>query len=280
MPDWRQLAKKGKTSFVGGASDGIYGVAAFDFASVHDPLTARKSWFFFDNEVVCLGAAIHAGSASSVLTTLNQCLLHGQVMIGTAKKTTTLQPGMHKPGAVSWVYHDSVAYIFPTPAEVNISNEEATGNWREITHQAWATTETVKKDVFTLWLDHGIQPQDASYAWIVLPNVGPASAAAYSKHPPVKILSNTEDIQAVQQLDLHRTGIVFYKAGSIRVNDKLTVAASSPCIVMIKANEDKISGISVADPTQALDKLQLKVNERTIDVPLPTGDKAGSTVSL
>jgi chondroitin AC lyase len=280
MPDWRQLARKGKTSFVGSACDGIYGAAAFDFSSVHDPLTAHKSWFFFDNEIVCLGSAIHAGSASSVFTTLNQCLLHGQVIVGAANKSTTLEAGVHKEGAVSWVYHDSVAYIFPAPADVNISNGEATGNWREITHQAWATTETVRKDVFTLWLDHGVQPQQAGYAWIVLPNVDPASAASYSKHTRVKVLSNTEDLQAVQQLDLQRTGVVFYNAGSIRINDKLTLAASKPCIVMIKANGARVFVIAVADPTEELDKLQLKVNERTIDVQLPAGEKAGSTVLL
>lgn len=280
MPHWRQLAKKGKTSFVGGVSDGIYGVAAFDFASVHDPLTAHKSWFFFDDEIVCLGAAIHADSASSVLTTLNQCLLHGPVVIGTGNKTTTLQTGKHKPDAVSWVYHDSVAYVFPQPATVNISNGEAAGSWREINHQSWATTATVRENVFTLWLDHGVQPQQGSYAWIVLPNVDPASTAAYSRHMPVKVLSNTKDIQAVQQQNLQRTGIVFYKAGAIRINDKLTLAASKPCIVMIKASKDNVSAISVADPTQQLGSLQLKVNERTIEVPLPTGEKAGSTVSL
>lgn len=280
VPSWRQLAKKGKTSFAGGVCDGIYGAAAFDFASVHDPLTAHKSWFFFDNEIVCLGAAIQAGEALPVLTTLNQCLLHGQVIMGAGNKTTTLEAGKHKQAGVSWVYHDSVAYIFPQPAAVNISNMEATGSWREINHQAWATTETVRKDVFTLWLDHGVQPQHGSYAWIVLPNVSAASAAAYSKHARVKILSNTEDIQAVQQLDLQRTGVVFYKAGSIRINDKLTLAASEPCIVMIKANEGDVAGITVADPTQELEKLQLKVNGRVMDVQLPAEEKAGSSVAV
>ncbi|HVU85342.1 MAG TPA: polysaccharide lyase beta-sandwich domain-containing protein, partial [Puia sp.] len=62
--------------------------------------------------------------------------------------------------------------------------------------------------------------------------------------------------------------------------DRLTLAASKPCIVMIKENEDNVSAISVADPTQELDRLQLKVNERNIDVRLPAGDKAGSTVTL
>ncbi|MRG48304.1 chondroitin lyase [Chitinophaga sp. SYP-B3965] len=272
---WNELAKKGLTDFAGGVSDGAYGVAAFDFASVHDPLKARKSWFFFDNEIVCLGAGIHADAALPVFTTLNQCLLNGEVIAGANNKSSALKTGDHKLPGVSWVYHDSVAYIFPQPASVNVSNREATGNWRLINHQASASTETVRKDVFTLWLDHGVQPQNADYAWIVVPAIDAVSTAAYSKKAPVKILANTADLQAVQQTDLQRTGIVFYKAGSVKINDKLTLTATAPCIVMVKGNG---TAIAVADPTQKLSALQLKLNERIINVTLPKDDKAGSTV--
>jgi chondroitin AC lyase len=280
VPHWRKLAKKGRTDFAGGVSDGVYGAAAFDFASVHDPLTARKAWFFFDKEIVCLGADIHADTALPVLTTLNQCLLNNRVVVGAHNKTTTLKTGRHSLQAVSWVYHDSVAYIFPQPANVNVSNVEATGNWRRITHQAWATEETVKEDVFTLWLDHGVQPQKAGYAWVAVPATDAASAAAYSKKMPVKILANTGNVQAVQHTGLQRTGIVFYKAGSARLSDQLTLAATAPCIVMVKANGATVTAIAVSDPTQKLGSLQLKVNERAIAVTLPTGAEAGSTVMV
>ncbi|MBO9150775.1 polysaccharide lyase family 8 super-sandwich domain-containing protein [Chitinophaga sp. GCM10012297] len=280
VPHWKQLAKKGKTDFAGGVSDGVYGVAAFDFVSVHDPLKARKSWFFFDDEVVCLGAGIHTDTALPVFTTLNQCLLKSPVTVNANNKTTVLKKGKHTLPEVSWVCQDDVAYIFPEPTSVNISNGEQTGNWRKINHQAWATEEPVKENVFSLWLDHGVQPQHASYAWIALPAADAKAAAAYSKKIPVKILANTADLQAVQHTGLQRTGIVFYKAGSISLGDKLTLSATAPCIVMIKADGSAAPAIAVADPTQKLNALQLKVNEREINVPLPTGDQAGSSVMV
>ncbi len=278
LPHWRRLARKGRTDFSGAASDGIYGAAGFDFVSVHDPLKAHKAWFFFDKEIVCLGAGIHADTALPVLTTLNQCLLNKQVTVGAANKVTILKTGRHALQSVSWVCHDSVAYIFPQPASIHLSNGEATGNWRRINHQAWATDETVKEDVFSLWLDHGVQPQNVGYAWIVVPGTDAASAAAYSKISPVKILSNTADLQAVQHTGLRRTGIVFYKAGSVRINDKLTLSSTAPCIVMVKAEGAAVDTIAVADPAQKLSSLQLKVNERTVNVTLPQGVEAGSTV--
>ena len=60
-------------------SDGNYGLAAFDL--VRDGLTARKSWFFFDDEYACLGAGITCGSDNLVATTINQCNLVGDVLV-------------------------------------------------------------------------------------------------------------------------------------------------------------------------------------------------------
>jgi chondroitin AC lyase len=176
------------------------------------------------------------------------------------------------------VFHDSVAYIFPQPASVHVSNGEATGSWRSINHQAWATTQPVKENVFSLWLDHGVKPQNASYAWIVLPATDARTAAAYSKKPAVKVLANTADLQAVQHTGLQRTGVVFYKAGSLKINDGLTLSATEPCVLMVKTNGAATAAIAVCDPTQKLSSLKLKVNARTIDVALPQGREAGSTI--
>ncbi|MCB0840411.1 MAG: chondroitin lyase, partial [Bacteroidetes bacterium] len=58
LPSHEEIQQLGLTDFVGAATDGQYGSVAFDFRSPHDPLIARKSWFFFDEEYVCLGAGI------------------------------------------------------------------------------------------------------------------------------------------------------------------------------------------------------------------------------
>lgn len=300
FPHFKQLAKKGLTDFAGGASDGRYGVAAFDFASVHEPLTARKAWFFFDKEVVCLGAGIHTDSALAVATTLNQSLLHGPVIAGAQGRTTTLQAGTHTLPATNWVLHDSIAYIFPQPAnEVQVKNDAATGSWRQITHQAWAKDEPITRNTFTLWLDHGVQPKAAAYAWITLPNVNATQAAAYSSKQEVRILANTPTLQAVEHPGLQQTGIVFYEAGTIKLTNDLTVSVDKPCIVLVKRNGRKIEQVSVSDPTQQLAGLKLTAHPgfdgkpaprqtdhtgtrkmTTVDITLPQGEQAGATVIM
>jgi chondroitin AC lyase len=297
LPHWREIPKKGLTDFSGAVSDGKYGVAAFDFASVHDPLKARKSWFFFDKEYVCLGAGINASSDYNVFTTINQCLLNKDVTVNRNNSTRKADTGMAKLSGVSWVHHDGVAYIFHTPADVFLSNSIATGNWRQINHQSWATEEPVSKKVFTLWIDHGSRPADASYQYTVLPAVAPSAVQAYKNKADIQVISNTPALQAVLHKGLQRTEVVFYQPGKVSLGSNMTLTARHPCIVMVKMEGKSIREISVSDPTHKLRQLELEVNtsltgegsdwkikkennSSTLEVTLPQEGYAGKTVII
>lgn len=298
VPHWKDLAKKGLTDFVGGVSDGKYGAAAFDFASPHDPLKARKSWFFFDREYVSLGAGITADTDYPVVTTLNQCLLQKDVVVNSNSKTV-VGKGNHSLSGVSWIAHNKVAYLFPSPADVKLSNGTATGNWRQINHQAWATEETVKEEVFTLWIDHGSKPINKSYAYIVIPGIEPSDMANYSKKADILILSNSPEIQAVQHKGSGISHIVFYKAGTVKISNDINLTADNPCMVIIKAGGKSVEEVSVSDPTRKLNAVQLTLSApfkgsetnwqsawnketktSTININLPKAEKAGSSVVM
>jgi len=299
LPHWNQMVKKGLTDFVGGVSNGDYGAAAFDFNSVHDPLKARKAWFFFDQEYVCLGAGISSDAEHPVATTLNQCLLNKDVVVKTNNPSQLLSKGEHNLKNVSWVLHDSVGYYFPFPVSANINNTTLSGNWRQITHQTRATDEPVQKDVFTLWLDHGQRPVSASYTYIVVPGISSSSLERYSKTKNIVILANTTEIQAVQSKSLNISEIVFYQPGKINLGNNLILTAGSPCILMVKSNGKTINEISVSDPTEKLSSLRLSVNvpiktsntnwhwewnqerkESTLSIDLPKAEQAGKTVIM
>ncbi|MEX1238811.1 MAG: polysaccharide lyase family 8 super-sandwich domain-containing protein [Cyclobacteriaceae bacterium] len=296
-PHWNQIAKKGLTDFVGGVSDGKYGAAAFDLKSAHDALSARKAWFFFDDEYVCLGTEISAEAEYPVFTTLNQCLLKSEVVVKTKKEAITLEKGNHSLSSVSWVLHDGVGYVFPALEKINLTNKMATGNWREINHQAATSDEPVRAEVFALWLDHGVKPQHVSYEYIVVPGTERTFLEDYSKNSQIEILSNTQEIQAVVHKGMNRSQIVFYQAGKIRINDNISLSAASPCMVMVKADGKSIEAISVSDPSRKLSTLQLmtsaqvegagagweavwdkKAKQSVINIELPQAGDAGKSV--
>ncbi len=81
LPSPDEIQKEGLTNFVGAVTDGLYGAVAFDFKSPHDMLEAKKSWFFFDEEYVCLGTGIKPKKSLPVVTTINQVLLRSEVSI-------------------------------------------------------------------------------------------------------------------------------------------------------------------------------------------------------
>ncbi|MFN5020958.1 MAG: polysaccharide lyase family 8 super-sandwich domain-containing protein, partial [bacterium] len=165
------IQKKGLTRFVGAVTDDLYGAVAFDFKSPHDMVEAKKSWFFFDEEYVCLGTDIRSESKLSVATTINQVLLKGDVAIMQDGNKSVLPSGNRVAEKVRWIYHDRIGYIFPEPTKINVSNQNETGTWASITDQKNISKEPVNEQVFKLWFDHGGRPTKAGYQYIVVPDV-------------------------------------------------------------------------------------------------------------
>jgi chondroitin AC lyase len=259
LPSEKEIQKKGLTDFVGAATDGKYGVVAFDFKSPHDPLEAKKSWFFFDHEYVCLGAGISAESKFPVATTLNQCLLRGDVSVMKGNEKSSVRKGEQQLADVKWVYHDGIAYIFPKPVKINLSNQAQTGSWFKINHQSDSPKDEISKDVFKLWIDHGQKPLNASYQYIVVPSTTEKEIESQTDRHIV-ILANSAEMQAVRHSVLNICQVVFYTSGEIQVSENLKIGIDSPGVVMVKTEGSAIKQISVADPSRKLGKIHLTVS--------------------
>ncbi len=263
LPAPGEIQKLGETNFVGAVTDGIYGAAAFDFKSPHDPLVARKSWFFFDNEYVCLGAGISCTEKDlPVVTTLNQCLLRGDVTVSGHNVKNVIPKGENEFGNIDWVFQDGVGYIFPEPTTVNIKNSEATGSWWRINKQSDSPKKEVSQEVFKLWINHGKRPSDESYQYIVVPATTIEEMELNTSKNNIEILANTSEIQAVKNNALGLCQVVFYKAGEIEIADGYKLVSDSPGIVMLKMEGNKATKISVADPNRELDNFHLSVSEK------------------
>jgi len=235
--------KQGERSFVGGVSDGTYGMAAFDH--VRGALAARKCWAFFDREYVCLGAGITCSSDHPVITTVNQCYLEGDVSVQEDAAARELAKGTHTLDNASCVVHDQVAYVFLEPARVRLTNDVQQGSWSRINRRY--SQDAISRDVFTLWIDHGRGPADSTYAYLVAPEIDPASLASYAAEPPVRILQNEPEIQAVWHERLRIAGLAFYDAGRVPIHDDLAVEVDSPCLVLVRELADRLA-VSVSNP--------------------------------
>lgn len=276
----QKVKRKGATRFVGGVSDGMYGVAAMDLAS--GTLHAQKAWFYFDREIVCLGAGIECATGNPVVTSLNQCLLRGAV-VTSANLTEELPKGERNLAGAKWVWHDNIGYVFPTPATVQVRNDTQTGTLRDV---GPGSPEPVSKDVFSLWINHGAAPQKASYAYIIAPSITAAQAATMAASPlPIEVTSNTPQLQAVWHNGLQMLAASFREAGQVMAGG-MTVGVDQPCLLLLQRSDSSLR-ISVSNPqndataavnvTIMMDKGGKK-REQVVRVELPGGLNAGQSV--
>ena len=282
MPDENNIQHWGLTDFVGGVTDGMYGAVAFDFISPIDLVKAKKAWFFFDDQYVCLGAGISNSSKAHVCTTINQCFLNGDVTVGnTNNETKVLDKGNRMLNHLKWVHHNNVGYIIlSNKANIGLQNETLDGSWTRVNRQVKARKwDKTKEDEFTLWFDHGGQINNATYAYTVLPNTSIDHLKQEAANASTIVLANTPKLQAVNNPSAGIAYAVFYAGGSIDITDKIRLTSDTQALIMVKHKNGKAISISVADPGRSLLKLHLSINERPITIKLPQAEWAGSSVT-
>lgn len=258
IPQPRQWGTKGQSTFTGGVSDGTYGVMTYQMNNTEYALNtqAKKSWFFFDNEVVCLGSDIRSSNANAVHTTINQCLSSGPISLAAAdgrSSETLTAAGQVSRNDVAWVNHDSISYFFPQGGEVVLSDTMQSGTWKSV-DSASSNTTMQKKRVFKLYLNHGKQPSCATYAYYIVPNTGNISDAR--ERIDSLLVVNTDSVQAVFNPSLGMLQAVFHRAAKLKVGE-MEVSATAPCAALFREVNAKEVRAFVSDPSYALDSLTI-----------------------
>ena len=277
--DPRSVGGRGGGGFVGGVSDGEYGLAIMDLA--RDGLRARKAWFYFDDSFVCLGNGIGCDDAAGpVYTSINQCLLRGSVTaFGKGGETHVLAPGRsYDLSAAHRVEHDGICYHFPEPTAVRARLAPQTGSWSAV---GTGSAEELARDVFSLWIDHGMQPGGGEgYAYTVLPAAGTDNRAATDHEiAQIRIVANTPSLQAVYHQELRLVGIVFWEQGIVDLPGGGRVAVNRPCVVLCHDRRPEGMRLSIANPTNEPTTIHVEYANRCQCFELPGGLKGGQSVT-
>lgn len=280
--------------FGGGVTDGVSGVIAYvdskDEAKYNDHLTAKKAYFFMDDFMLCLGTAIKDDSSFPVATSVNQCLQNGFVYYGDERGENVLDVSTTTDD-VHWVHHGEVGYLFPSSSEITIQGKKQTGSWKSI--NGTQSGELVGRDVFSLWINHGMNPDNACYQYAVLPNKTREETAALAKDFPFSVVRNDSIAQIVYSKSLKQFGVVCYEACGIDLPGGLEVEVDRPVVLLFKMLNDRCDFV-VADPLYDDDGedavLNISVSEKRqggevkeiakLQVDLPQGQYLGSSVAV
>ncbi|MFE0867217.1 polysaccharide lyase 8 family protein [Streptomyces rochei] len=193
-------APKPDVRWVGGATDGEYAAVGQHLKGLGSTLEARKSWFFLDDEVVCLGAGISCADGVPVETVVdNRNLGEGG--------THALVRGRH------WAHLEGHGGWIVPDGELRTLREDRTGAWSDI--NTTSTSERRTRRWQTLWLDHGTDPTDATYLYVLIPGASARAVArrAADRHR-LTVLANDGRRQAVAVPPLGLTAANFWQAGT------------------------------------------------------------------
>jgi chondroitin AC lyase len=277
------------SNFVGGVSDEKTGIAVMDYN--RDGIMAKKAWFIFNNQIVCLGAGITSSTGIPVTTSVNQSFLKGDVLAKT-KTEKSVPAESSEIITPKWILHDQAGYYFPDGGNLKLETKTVTGSWNRVA--SMYKDEPIQSGIFKLWFEHGTNPSGGTYAYSIIPQATKAQMQQLETKPSFRIVKNETTIQAVLSSDQQWGGIVFYQAGKSEIFGG--IETDQPGVLMVRREKDGLS-VSVSDPTQKLDQIQLTLkgnyqtahpsvkvtreqNNSMLWIRLPKGDEAGKTVAI
>ena len=295
--DFTAQAESGRTpySWAGGVTLGTYGTAGVQMKALGNEnsgngssLTgadSKKSWFMFDDEIVAIGSSITSTTGNCVETTIDnrqisEDLSNKVTIDGETPDITDNSDNNDKHGKVfedvTWANiegnteNSSIGYYFPEEGTtINALKEFRESNYSA---QIDGADQAADGGYAALWVDHGKNPADESYEYVLLPGMDADETAAYAENPQIEVLENSDSVHAVRHNGLGMTGINFWNDGGTTAAG---VTSDSKASVMMQQTEDTLE-IAVSDPTQENNG----TIELTVDIPCTAVISKDDTVTV
>lgn len=226
----------------------------------------KKSWFLFGDRILALGSGIISNTGNRVETILenrkialdahNKVFLNGEECVLPLDKA---ESGMPSPNRGMQVKartltlegeNDSrISWYFPgkEPAELHLLKERRIGQWE---HQGDYTGEA-EASFFTALFDHGTNPKDAGYAYLILPGADQEAAETFAANPTIEVLQNDEKAAAAVDRENGVTAVNFWQPGEVA-----EIKCDTPASVLLRREEGKVT-LAVADPCQRQRKIRI-----------------------
>uniref|UniRef100_UPI0006D106A3 polysaccharide lyase family 8 super-sandwich domain-containing protein n=1 Tax=Clostridium sp. NkU-1 TaxID=1095009 RepID=UPI0006D106A3 len=285
QPDSSGFAQGGdfrsRESWVGGSSidnDGINGMSLTGEVRVKEGegspavtysphLSAKKSWFMFGEQIVCLGAGIsNSGEEYPVESIIenrrlrqegdNALIINGEKKSsydGVASLEDIVDGNVDVSGTmlsdVSWAHLEGntagsdIGYYFPAGSQtISVRKARNAGDWSLV----GTSNGKSEENYLEMWFDHGKNPENAAYEYILLPGLTLEKTEQYSREPQITVLSNTPQMQAVYSRSENILGANIWTDAAAKIGDLSIKGAAS---LMAKEDENGILTVSASDPT-------------------------------
>lgn len=241
------------STFAGGVNQGGNGIFSMKVVgSVLNNLgtyVANKSYFCFDNYIVCVGSGITNNNSDPTITTLFQDAVKNteSTYVGSTTGITTIPYAYNQTLLSSnWLLNShKIGYWIP-------AGEQLTLNRSSQTCPNWKNNGNATGTFATAYLSHGAKPNNAQYWYINAIDCTAQQMASFneqmnSTEPPFSLLENNERVHAVESRNNKSYGISVINASHpIAIKDVMSV--SRPTILLVNAPDEESRILSIADP--------------------------------
>lgn len=227
----------------------------------------KKSWFLFGSRVLMLGSSITSASGNSVETIVenrriradgsNTVTVDGEetaLSASPGSPTTLVNPKwMHLEGNVDGA---GVGYYFPEDITLRAIKDTRRADWQAQGVSPGSAAGTYA----TFYVDHGVRPENAGYAYVLLPGRSAGETAAYAGAPDLEILRRDGGIHAARDNREQVTAANFWEAGGVA-----GIEVDAPACVTVKREGDRVT-VGVSDPTQKGASVTVTLAEKGVPV--------------
>lgn len=238
--------------FVGGIDNGWNGLFAMklrEHAKYHGSHRARKSWFFYENLVLCLGSNIeNAVRRRETVTTLFQNSMESrdEGFYWSSSERNRSFPFSINQTTEDYTFlldnKDNGYLLYPG---MNLALHVSSQVSRSPVNSAVSEGDFAKA-----YLSHGKAPQNACYTYVLVPDTTVESMAtlmkAWREKPPLEILQQDYQAHIVEDFTHNTQYYVLFEAGEVTVSGVIH-HVDTPSLIMA---QKKGSGLAlrICDP--------------------------------
>ena len=268
------LNLKNKNSELLTNNHGDYGMFAMDFQELenqgfgisygseahNNTFTFKKSNFYFDDIIVSLASGIsNDDTSNSTITTLFQRLDNKGIspIVNGASQSST---GEISFSGDNWILsnYKTGFYLFSENNSLKIKKEvQQTPNQNQTWSSSLDISNNPTETYYTGYIDHGKNPSNKGYEYILMPNSNVAemqslSAAIQNGNKPYTVHQKNANAHIVEHKAKDVWGYAFFNSASNLSYGKVK-GVNASCLVMTEMNNDETLLVSVVNPDIGFD---------------------------
>lgn len=267
---YKQSRNFSNDAFLGGVSNGNNGVYSMSMQdrTFDKSFKAKKSWFCFGDEIVCLGSGIeNADKVNDTQTTLFQTPANSQnqplyTSFENGKAAAFPSAFNGADGKSEWILDTaSNGYIIPNSSELKVEynvQESVDLSGKRKTSGNYATA----------YFNHGKAPENANYQYVIVPQTTVQELEQKTADLSYEVVKQDDFAHIVNYKDGQKIGYSVFNSETDDFKVGALKSVSAPCVVMEEKNSPSEMYLTVSDPDlRVVDTATQKLTYETEVIP-------------